>query len=214
VIPVRSTVGPRRALYRIGRLPNPLAWPPRAVVGDSRFDDPLKRFSTLYAAEGRLACFVEVLAQFRPSLQTLAAEQSLADTREPRMRPHIPRDWYDTRGIARLRVKPWQRWLDLRAIETREALRGEFAALILALGLDDLDVSGVSTSKRMLTQAVAGWAHANEYQGIVYPSRLDSTLMCWALFEGAVIEPVPPIRPIARDDPDLRAVAKLFGLVV
>ncbi len=84
----------------------------------------------------------------------------------------------------------------------------------MSLGLDDLDVSGATTTRRALTQAIAGWAHDNGFQGIAYPSRLDATLTCWALFEGAIIEPVPPIRPITRDDPDLRAVAKLFGLIV
>lgn len=205
---------PRRALYRIGRWPDPLAWPPLSSLGEGRFDDPHKQFSILYAAESRLTCFVETLAAHRLSLQALPPQSITLGTEESIPVSRVPADWWSRRCVARFRVKPWQRWLDLRAIETREALRSQFTALILSLGLDDLDVSGATTSKRALTQAIARWAHDNGFQGIVYPSRLDSALTCWAVFEDAVIEPVGPIRPIARDDPDLRAVARLFGLTM
>ncbi len=214
MIPVRSAAEPRRALYRIGWLPDPFEWPPSHRRGAGRFDDPHGRFGTLYGAEERIACFVETLARFRSELPFLAARTDVAGAHEDVARARVPADWCNERRLVRFRLKPWQRWLDLRAIETREALRAEFAGLLLSLGLDDLDVSGATTPRRALTQAIAGWAHDNGFQGIVYPSRLDSALTCWALFEGAVIEPVPPIRPIARDDPDLRAVARLFALAI
>jgi len=105
-----------------------------------------------------------------------------------------------------------QRWLDLRSFETRETLRRELAQTLLALGLEDLDLSGVVGPKRQLTQAIARWAYEREYRGLAYSSRFDATLTCWAIFEGAAFEPVRPSEPILPNDPDLVATAKLFGL--
>jgi hypothetical protein len=39
-------------------------------------------------------------------------------------------------------------------------------------------------------------------------------LTCWAIFEQAIIEPLPPFQTIRPDDPDLIAVAALFQLVI
>jgi hypothetical protein len=68
VSPLRDAEAPLDALYRLGRLPDPLAWPSWEFAGDGRFDDPQRQFRTLYAAEQRHACFVETLARFRLSL--------------------------------------------------------------------------------------------------------------------------------------------------
>jgi hypothetical protein len=62
-------------LYRIGRRPDPLAWPPWEYVGSGRFDDAAGEFRMLYATVQRRAGFVETLARFRPSLGALAALQ-------------------------------------------------------------------------------------------------------------------------------------------
>jgi hypothetical protein len=194
-------------------LPDPLAWPPKELTGGSRFDDPEREFRVLYAGQRR-ACFLETLAPFRPSLDALAAVEHVGGSQEPPPRATVPTDWYQKRAIARLRLGPGQQWLDLRAIETREALRVALAATLLDLGLTDLDLSGVLGPQRLLTQAIARWAYENGYSGIVYSSRFDAAQSLWAIFEGAVFEPVGVPEPIVPGDPDLLAAAKLFGLTV
>ncbi len=109
---------------------------------------------------------------------------------------------------------PGQRWLDLRAPETREELRAELAALLMTLGLSDLDLSRMLGPQRTLTQAIARWAYDRGYAGLAYASRLDGTLTLWALFERVAFEPVGLAEPITPDDPDLVATARLFGLLV
>jgi len=37
------------------------------VIGQERFDDPLRQYRVLYAAAQRAGCFAETLAAFRPS---------------------------------------------------------------------------------------------------------------------------------------------------
>ena len=211
--PVRTAGTPAGVLYRIGRLPDPLAWPPRELTGEGRFDDPRHAFRVLYATGRRRAAFVETLARFRPSLEALARLRQIEGGPAPGAAP-VPADWYRKRAVARLRLRLRQRWLDLRAPETREELRRELAATLVDLGLTDLDLAAVVGPLRPLSQAVARWAYEQDYGGLAYTSRLDVRLFCWAIFEGAGFEPVGTPEPIAPHDPDLVTVARLFGLVV
>ncbi len=57
-------------------------------------------------------------------------------------------------------------------------------------------------------------AYEHGHAGVAYASRLDARLTLWAVFEGAAFEPVGLPKPLAPDDPDLLAVARLFGLSV
>jgi hypothetical protein len=109
---------------------------------------------------------------------------------------------------------PGQRWLDLRAPATREALRVELAATLLTLGLSDLDLGHVLGPNQALTQTIARWAHERGYAGLAYTSRLDARLTLWALFEGAAFESIGQPDLITPDDPDLVATARLYGLLV
>lgn len=211
--PVRDARTPPEVLYRIARLPDPLAWPPAELVGAGRFDDPRHAFRVLYAAAQRRAAFVETVARFRPSLETLAGLRKIEGDLEPSL-TRVPPDWYQKRAVVRLRLRPRQRWLDLRAPETWEVLRRALAATLIELNLGDLDLAAVVGPIRPLTQAVARWAHEHGYAGLVYTSRFDARLTCWAVFEGAGFDPVGTPEPIAPDDPDLVSTARLFGLVV
>jgi hypothetical protein len=162
----------------------------------------------------RRACFVETLAPYRPDLRQLAAEANVATRESPREPSKVPADWCDERRIGRFRLRAGQSWLDLRAFETREALRRLFARELLNLGLPDLDVSVALTTNRALTQVIARWAYENGYHGVAYTSRFDAAFSCWAVFDNAALEPILPFEPISPDDPDLHATATLFGLSV
>lgn len=210
--PVRRAPTPRTALYRIGRLPDPLAWPPWEYVGSGRFDDPARDFRVLYAAAQRRAAFIETLATFRPSLEALAALQEVTGTEEPLPVPLVPPDWYRGRAVGRFRLAPRQRWLDLRSLETCEVLRRALAQTLLDLGLDDLDLSGIVGQRRQLTQAITRWAYEHGYSGLAYSSRFDVAFTCWAIFEGAVFDVTESPEPILPGDADLLATAQLFGL--
>lgn len=209
---------PEGELYHIGRLPDVMAWTEWQHVGEGRFDDPANppTFRVLYAAETRIAAFIETLQKWRPSMSALAALKLVEASEEGARAVNletgfIPDDWRQKRGIGALRLFPGQRWLDLRPHETREVLRKELALALGALGLDDLDLSDVVGRNRRLTQAIARYAHESGLQGIAYSSRFDSNLSCWAIFEGARFEQISQTI-IARDDPDLLEAARRFGL--
>lgn len=212
--PVQESRAPRGLLYRIGRLPNPGAFPPWDVVGHGRFDDPQRQFRVLYAAAQRRGAFVETLAQFRPLVTALARLEDVVGAEEPAPRGAVPSHWYQRHAVVRLRLRPGQRWLDLRALGTREALRTELAATLLTLGFSDLDLGRVLGPAQVLTQTISQWAHQHGYAGLSYTSRLDARITLWAVFEGAAFEAVRDPEPITPDDRDLMATARLYGLDV
>jgi hypothetical protein len=211
MMPIRTVATTPELLYRIGRYPDPLAWPPweAAETGrfGGRFDDPHGQDRVLYAAQQRLGAFVETLAIFRPSLALLARLGEPVDGAG-----RVPGDWCITRRLGMLHLLSGYRWLDLRSPETREALRAELASMFVLLGLDDFDVGDAVTRRRELTQAISRWAYDHDYHGVAYGSRLDQTLDCWAIFEGfGSFEPIE-IAPLDPDDPDLREAARLLKL--
>jgi hypothetical protein len=184
---------PRRHLYRIGRPPDPLAWPPHSVIGHERFDDPLRQYRVLYAAAQRAGCFAETLAAFRPSLASLAAERAVLNADEPFRTAQVPAAWWRNRLMATFRLASG-RWLDLRTLTTFQVLRGEFSELANSLGLADVDLSAATGrlailgEERRLTQEISRWAFEHDYHGIVYTSRLHHRFACWAIFESASIQ--------------------------
>jgi len=202
----RSARTPRTLLHRLGRLPNPLDWPPLDKTGANRFDDPERRFRVLYAARQRTGCFAETLALFRPSLELLAETGDPAD-----ISGAVSAGFLRARGTVAFRLRPG-RWLDVRQVGTLEAIRASFGVRLREFGLADVDLGGLCGPTRAFTQAVAGWAYEAGYDGIVYASRLGTSFECWALFDAAHVEPVGPITPLSLDDPDLQAVARVFAL--
>jgi hypothetical protein len=194
-------------------MPNPLAWPPREFSGSGRFDDPRNAFRVLYAATRRRGAFLETLAAFRPSLEALARLRRMESGLAPRAAA-VPADWRRRRALGRFHLRPGQRWLDLRTPETHEALRQDLPSTLLDLGQEDLDLSGLVGPDRRLTQAIARWAYEAGFSGLAYTSRLDSRLVCWAIFEGAEFEVIGAPEPIELNDPDLVAIARLFNLAL
>jgi hypothetical protein len=216
-MPIRVISALPDPIYRIGRAPDPLAFPPESLrLGAGRFDDPEGQFGVIYAGERR-ACFVETLARFRRSLPLLASlrDVELLDApAAPTTDGTVPVQWLSTRRIAAFRAEsPNGEWIDLRAPETHEALRSELAGHLHVSGYERYALGDALGQDRGLTQAIASWVFAQGYAGLAYLCRFDPQLTCWALFERTRCVP-HSVETISLDDPDLRAVAALFGLTV
>jgi hypothetical protein len=189
------------------------------VIGQERFDDPLRQYRVLYAAADRAGCFAETLAAFRPSLASLAAERAVLNTDQPFRTAQVPAAWWRNRLMASFRLAPG-RWLDLRTLITFQVLREEFAELASSVGLADVDLSAATGrvsilgQERRLTQEISRWAFEHDYHGIVYTSRLHHRFACWAIFESARIQTLGAPAPITPADRDLMRIARAFGLTV
>ena len=205
-------------LYRIGRAPDPLAFPPLAFCGTGRYDDPLRQRSVLYAAVDRRAAFLETLDAYRADLTALADRDAALTPKsgapgQP-VRTIIPARFF-SRQIVRFSVGANQRWLDVRSPETHTILRDELRDELTQLGFGPRFVLGdLLSNHHHVTQLVAGWALRHRFHGLAYASCHDPALTCWAIFEGADVLPIEPGQLLRADDPDLLAVASLWGLEI
>lgn len=139
----------------------------------------------------------------------------------------IPADWRQRRTAVHVRFpdKGWNerfahgvKFLDIEAVETREALREDFEPLLAFYKYDDLDVAVVRGHDRRITRYISQWAWERRddeerplYAGIRYLSRLNSEWECWAVFENVYLEELNR-RPILANDPALQKIAKLYEL--
>jgi hypothetical protein len=158
------------------------------------------------------------MQSFRPALAELAQLQQSTGAAEVdfpgKTLGVIPAAYFEGKRIAAFQLASGSSCLDLRSVETHAALRILLAAELTASGYSGVFNFGeIIGSDYTVTQQIARWAFGAGYGSIVYPSAHDNALS-WALFDRVKIIPVGDPEIIQRDDPDLVAAAKLFGLIV
>jgi hypothetical protein len=222
-----ESVRPDRPLYRIGRRPDPWAWPSWAYAGEdgtfgNRYDDPLSEYRVLYASSERLGPFLETLARFRRD-PAIAASEIAGDPRDadfPTMSAGVvPARWLEERtlGVGRCDAS----FADIGQTRSLAHLRVALAPMALHYRLDDLDASTIRAgAPRAFTQAISRYVYTcttadgeRAYQGIRYLSRLGDDIQNWAICEPAAIE-APSAEPLRPGDPDLLRAFELFELAM
>lgn len=222
------TVGAPPVLFRVGRLPNPLAWRrPREplepgnepVLGGGRWDDPSGEFATLYCATDELGAFMEVLAHLRPGKDIV--ERILRETDEegadhdPPLTPGevSARLFARWRGIGRVEPRADAVFVDMAATETHNALNLDLPGLLDIIGAEQFDRGVVMHHDRRLTRSIAGHLHWQlpEACGLRFESRVDH-FECWALWEdrGAIYD--TDVDPIDPSNPTLQQAAKRLSI--
>lgn len=214
--------------WRVGFHPRPWDWAPWDYATDGRFDgrwdDPHGRWRTLYLADSRRGCYLEVLAHFRadPTLEAEFDDIDDDDDAHPTIAAGtVPPEWRKKRAIGSATLDGV--FAVPSAAETLSQLRPVFLPMTLDLGIPDLDAAAMRLCEpRALTQAVAAWLYAlpvegNGVDGVEFRSRHDDHAVMWALFERAPgISPClsdQSGRPIDWEDPDLVDAMRLHRLV-
>jgi len=147
--PALSAARPEGVLYRVGRAPDPWAWPPWAYAGDdgtfgNRFDDPDGEYRVLYASSQRVGPFLETLARYRTDPALVAALEEIADDdqdagRYPTIAPGVvPAHWCESRRIGAARHDG--PFADIGQSSSVAHLRAILASRLVHYGLEDLDV--------------------------------------------------------------------------
>lgn len=227
--PQLSIISPQELLWRVGRRPEPWAWTPWEYSGGARWDDSEGNFRTVYAAESRFACFVELLATYRPDPVVASAMANIVvdpeDAKEFPTRPagEIPRNWIDRHLISSAYVDG--QYCDMTTAETIAALRSTFITAAIKMGLADFDAAALkNSSPRRLTQSVSTFLYQAEgddrlLDGIRFASRFGDDLSVWAIFERPGDDPfsrrldIQSEDEIARADPEIQRAMGLHGLV-
>jgi hypothetical protein len=231
---VRTTAPPRKGIWRVGRDPDPLAASKSSGSSElskagtgNRFDSPTGGYGVRYFATTLDGCFGEILARFRtdPVLSRVIGSEWLdlgfMDVGD------IPADWRQRRTAVRValpakgqnaKFPDGIRFLDVEAVETREAMRPDFEPLLAFYKYTDLDIPVVRGRDRRMTRYISQWAFDQTddqgrplYAGIRYLSRLNNDWECWAVFDDVGLEELDR-RPILGEDAAFHRVAKLYGL--
>ncbi len=181
-------------VFRVGYSPDPWAWIPWEYAPfTARWDDPEALFRTVYAASSAEACFVEVLAPFRPDpglAEDLAAIAGCTEDAGYESNPPgvVGRGWLEKRRLGSAHVDG--RFVDVGHSRTIAALRPTFLAVALTFGLADFDAAAVRIhAPRAFTQLLARHLYGCETAdgrlaaGVAFESRHGDDLQLWALFE-------------------------------
>ncbi len=144
------------------------AWTPWQYATDGRFsgrwDDPDGLWRSRYVGGSRLACYVEVLAVFRPD-PVLSLELDNIDEQPEDAAEHptlglglLPRAWLEPRRLGTATLHGW--YAVPGASQSLPTLRARFLALARSLGLPDLDGAAIRLAEpRRLTQHLTGWLY-------------------------------------------------------
>jgi hypothetical protein len=196
------TLAPPAPLWRVGYVADPLAYTPRPLCSfNHRFDDAARRFRTLYLAELPETALREVLADFRPNLaaQRRYLKQFGQDAAEDFAAEPVTAAWRTQHLLASALIDFTGELVDLTDTATRNSLETEHADLLADYDLPHLDLHEITTSRRALTQTIAGHLYDQGHAAVRFPSRLDGNA-CIALFEdrGQI---TPAADPIELTDP-------------
>ena len=216
-----ASVEPDGPLYRLGRQPDPWAWPDWSYAGPdgtfgNRYDDPGTSYRVLYASSQRIGAFLETLARFRPDLEVLAELEQIEGDDEPS--PPVPHAWLDNRLLGEAKVEG--RFVDVGDTSSLVTLRTALATSAIRYGLDEIDAATIRLrAPRAFTQQVSRLVYEQgPFAGIRYRSRLGDDVLNWAIFEPAPDAPSPfgttTSTAVEADDPDLRAALGLLGLAL
>jgi hypothetical protein len=175
-----------RVYWRVGYHSDPLGFVPSEICEWShRFDDLRHRFRTVYVAELAETCLREVLADFRPKLSAIRRfllEMGAEAAQELAAQP-ITAAWRREHILAPVRLRLDGPICDLTDVPQRQRIEERHVDLMLEHDMQHLDLHEITTSRRVVTQAIAGHVYDDGASAIRFPSCLDGN-PCVAVFEG------------------------------
>jgi len=212
-------------IYRLGRDPDPWAWPDWSYAGPdgtfgNRWDDPYGSYRVLYASSQRVGTFVETLARFRPDLEVVAALNEIEGEDEDEAAGVVPRRWLRGRRIGE--ATALGRFVDVGDAASLATLRSGLAARAIHYDLAEIDAATIRLeAPRSFTQEVSRFVYewrdeGGAFAGIRYRSRLGDEFVNWAIFEPSPEAEAPLAKmdssEIEPGDPDLVAALRLLDL--
>lgn len=226
---------PQRGFWRVGRWPDPFAFPPNPtplpsntdepILGGGRFDDPNGSYPTLYCSTSAVCAYGETIAVFRRRAGLLEAIDAYLDGRpdpeyDPELHPGIvPDDYLSGRAIGWAEVSAKARFVDVAAAQTHRDAGIRLADLLRQHGLKEFDRGVVMTQDRRLTRPVGRIYYelrveiGSGWNGIRYESRHQEGWECWAVWDpDAVLGIDAAISPISLTSPALHEAAATVGV--
>jgi RES domain len=216
---------PVARVSRVGRLPDPWAWPPwEAQHTDgtfgNRWDDPKGMYRVVYGCSQLEGAYVEVLALFRPDPVVVAELAAIEGPSEEYRLGIVPATWLDGRGIGEATLIGL--YADVGDARSLTYLRTVLASRLAHHNIADLDAAAIRVSApRRFTQEISShvytlsWPDGTpRFASIEYESRFGDNYQNWAIFERPDQNPIgaPTIRRLDRGDTALHGAMAMLGL--
>jgi hypothetical protein len=224
-------------VYRVARgfdafAPPDWGWAKDDGTFGNRFDDPgayrgipeEQRFRVIYCATQSVGAFGETIARYRKSPKLLAELQQIEDDEPPDPELEggiVPEDFRLRRSLGTTRLSDALVFADFTNGETLTILREELASWLVRFGLEELDLSTITSQQRRLTQEAARYVYAlanlgqTVYAGVRYVSRLHADWELWAIFYDRMIHTPEEVAGVIReDDLGLQEAARVLDLRV
>lgn len=160
----------------------------------------------MYFAELPETALREVLADLRPNraAQVRHVERYGPEAREDFVSEPVTAAWRSQHVLMSALLKLDGTLVDLTDLSTRFAIEDDHAELLAEHNLAHLDLHEITTSRRLVTQTIAGTLYDEGTAAIRFPSRLDGNA-CVVVFEERC-EIVPASEPQPLTDPPPEAL--------
>jgi RES domain len=196
-----------------------------------RWDAPTGEYNVLYCATEPEGAIGEKLAPFMPNVSArVRIEAFLQEEPDPEFSDDYLEVSLDAEDIdsfewllAHAPAGPVGRFIDLWHPATTVALFPRAASLLLAFGVNVLDLRALTDERRGFTRRLgalvrdAATTESGELRasGLRYDSRLPPRWECWALWEPLALKAdEAEIQRVHIDTPALRTAAELLGVVL
>ncbi|GAA3772726.1 hypothetical protein GCM10022240_25930 [Microbacterium kribbense] len=222
-------------VWRVGFGPDMWAWTPWSYADDAgrfsgRWDDQSGEFRTLYTADSLLGCFLELLAQFRPSRSLLNELDQIEDDDGSVEKFHeaaigaVGYRWVENRQFGSARQTG--RYCYTTHSRTIAALIAHYPFADHGLAARDVDSALLKEARdRVLTRSIARWLFNlsdngdDLVDGVRFNSRHGDEIHMWALFErpddpprSPKLEPTSEPTQVTPELSELQEVFRRFGL--
>lgn len=214
-------------MLRIGRLPDPWAWPPwEAQHSDNtfgnRWDDPEGMYRVVYACTQLEGAYVEVLSRFRPDPAVVVELAAIEGSGDEYRIGIVPATWLESRVIGEATLVGL--YADVGHARSLTYLRTVMARRLIHHDVSDLDAAAIRISApRRFTQEISNHIYklslpddTPRFAGIEYESRFGDNYQNWAIFERPGREALsdPITRSLRNDDPALHSALTTLGLTL
>ena len=198
-------------VWHVGFVPSLWAFAPWEYATDSglfdgRWDDQLGQFRTLYTADSLRACFIELLARFRPAAAVLAGlaeienDDGSVDDYKEAPDGTVGYSWLDDREYGSAMQSG--RYCFITHSRTVAALQRDYPFERHGLTVAEVDTALLKDARdRGLTRSIARWLYdlrdddrAELVEGVEFRSRHGDDMRVWAVFERAEDEGAPHSR--------------------
>ena len=223
-------------MFRVSRdfdvfAPPDWSWVQEDGTFGNRFDDPGKyrgipeedRFRVVYCATQRAGAFGETIARFRRSPR-LVEGLRVVDDEEP-FEPELEggvllEEWRLGRRLGSTRLDEGLLFADFASAETFQIFTEELAPLLVRFGLNEFDLSLITSRRRRVTQEASRYAYemagsGQVFAGVRYLSRLNPSWELWAVFYDRMVHsPEELSETVREDDPGLVEAASALGIEI